>query len=100
MKMAWPIAKATTNHQDCPVEEAKAIPIKALISITMHTHFCLPTRKAISFPNIDEGTPKKLITPAMVVAAKKKLSPEAVVQNAKNATIQLLVANSSNECAV
>ena len=100
MKIAWPVAKAKMSHQDWPVELANAIPITALVIITMHTHFCRPILSAISFPKIDEGTPKKLITPAKVVAAKKKVSPVAAVQIAKKATIQLLEANNSNECAV
>ena len=67
MKIAWPAAKAKMSHQDWPVELANATPITALVIITMHTHFCRPIRNAISFPRMDEGTPKKLITPAKVV---------------------------------
>ena len=97
IKMACPEAKANINHQDWPVEQANKIPNTALVSITIQTHFCRPILSAISFPKMDEGTPKKLITPAKVVAAKKKVSPVTAVQKAKKATIQLLEANNSNE---
>ena len=100
IKIAWAIAKLTINHQACPDAVAKAIPATALPSITKEIQFFRPTRKAISLPMIEAGTPKKLIMPAKVVIAKKKLLPEASAQNPKKATSQLREANSSSECVI
>ena len=100
MKIVCPTAKAIINHQDCPVDQANATPNAALDSMTMKIHFWRPILKAISFPIMDAGTPKKLITPARVVAVNRKGSPVTIAQKPKKATIQLRQANNSIEWAV
>jgi hypothetical protein len=52
---------------------------------------------AISFPIIEAGTPKKLIKLARLCSAKQKRLGRVGRANHKNATNQLLEANSSRE---